>query len=96
MTPKRLLFIFALVLVPVVAFAHAGHKHVTGTIVTFSATEIVVKTDSGNTTVPLSASTRYYHGSGTSQGATPAEVKSGMRVVVHPGADGRAVEVHIP
>ncbi len=85
-----------LVLVPAAAFAHGGHKHVIGTVVTFSATEIVVKTDTGNTTVPLSAATHYYHGSGTSHAASPAEVKSGMRVVVHPGGDGVAAEVHVP
>ncbi|GEM_PF-5131727 len=93
---RRLLLLSLTALLTINVFAHAGHKHVAGTIAAFSATEIVVKTDAGNTTVPLSASTRYYHGSGTSHEAKPEELRSGMRVVVHPGANGRAAEVHIP
>ena len=57
---------------------------------------LVVKTSTGNVSVPISNTTRFYHGSGTEQEATAAEVQKGMRVVVHLDGEGKAVEVHIP
>ena len=94
---KARLILFAVVsLVAPLAFGHGGHKHVIGTISSVASKTLVVKTSTGNVSVPISNTTRFYHGSGTQQEATPAEVKKGMRVVVHLGADGKAIEVHIP
>ena len=95
---KARLILFAVVslIVAPLAFAHGGHKHVIGTISSVASKTLVVKTSTGNVSVPISNTTRVYHGSGTQQEATPAEVKKGMRVVVHLGADGKAIEVHIP
>ena len=91
------MFLIAVVLiVPVLAWAHGGHKHVIGTVSTIGSTNLVVKTSTGNVSVPISNTTRFYHGSGTQQEATAAEVQKGMRVVVHLDAGGRAAEVHIP
>ena len=94
---KARLILFAVVsLVAPLAFGHGGHKHVIGMISSAEAKTLVVKTSTGNVAVPISNTTRFYHGSGTREEARPAEVKKGMRVVVHLGADGKALEVHIP
>jgi hypothetical protein len=94
---KVALILFALgSLIPALAFAHGGHKHVIGTVSSVASKILVVKTSTGNVSVPISNTTRFYHGRGTQQEATAAEVQKGMRVVVHLGADGKAVEVHIP
>ena len=95
---KARLILFAVVslIVAPLAFAHGGHKHVIGTISSVASKTLVVKTSTANVSVPISNTTRFYHGSGTQEEATPAEVKKGMRVVVHLGADGKAIEVHIP
>jgi|ERR1700680_5128720 hypothetical protein len=94
---KIVLILFALgSLIPALAYAHGGHKHVIGTISSVESKTLVVKTSTGNVSVPISNTTRFYHGSGTQQEATLAEVQKGMRVVVHLGADGKAAEVHIP
>jgi hypothetical protein len=85
-----------ILIVPALAFAHGGHKHVVGTVASVNETTIQVKTSTGSTSVPLSAATRYYRGSGSKHPATAHEVQTGMRVVVHLGADGKAAEVHIP
>jgi|SRR5438105_9712936 len=94
---KLRLILFAVVsLIPVLAFGHGGHKHVIGTVASISSKALVVKTTGGNVSVPISNTTRFYHGSGTQQEATPSELRKGMRVVVHLDAAGKAVEVHIP
>jgi Copper binding periplasmic protein CusF len=90
------LFAVVLLIVPTLVSAHGGHKHVSGTVVSADKTAIVVKTSAGNVSVPVSSTTKYYHGSDTKLPATASEVESGMRVVVHLGGDGKAVEVHIP
>lgn len=90
------LIALALLIVPTLALAHGGHKHVSGTVVSADNTAIVVKTSTGNVSVPVSSTTRYYHGNDTKHPATASEVEIGMRVVVHLGADENAVEVHIP
>jgi Cu/Ag efflux protein CusF len=96
MKVPRFGFGLILLLMPALVFAHGGHKHIIGTVSSVSSKGLVVTTSSGNVSVPLSNTTRFYHGSGTGQAATHGEVVEGMRVVVHLGADGKAVEVHIP
>jgi Cu/Ag efflux protein CusF len=95
---KAVRFGFALFLsfMPAILFAHGGHKHVIGTVSSISSTGLMVKTSSGDVSVPISNVTKFYQGSGTRLTATRGEVKDGMRVVAHLGSDGVAVEVHIP
>jgi hypothetical protein len=93
---RLILFAVVSVIVPPLVFAHGGHKHVIGTISSVASKTLVVKTTTGNVSVPISNTTRFYHGSGTQQEATAAEVQKGMRVVVHLDGDGSAAEVHIP
>lgn len=83
-------------LVPIAASAHGGHKHVMGTVASVNLETIAVKTVSGTVAVPLAADTHYYHGSGTKNPAQAADVKDGMRVVVHLDARQKAAEIHIP
>src|SRR5437763_15757819 len=95
---KRILSIVlaAMFLVPASLLAHGGHPHVLGTVASINATTIVVTTSAGSKSVGLAGATKFYRGSGESHPATAADVKTGMRVVVHLGGDGKAVEVHIP
>ena len=93
---KRLIIILYVFMIPAVLFAHGGHKHVMGSVASVNATTLMVKTSTGNVSVPLSKSTKVYRGSGTGQPATLAEIKRGMRVVAHLDGNGTAVEVHIP
>jgi hypothetical protein len=96
MRKERLILFAVVALVAPLAFAHGGHKHVIGTVSSVASKTLVVKTSAGNVSVPISNTTRFYHGSGTQQEATAAEVQKGMRVVVHLAGDGKAAEVHIP
>src|SRR5713226_7511074 len=96
MRARLILFAVVLLMFPVLASGHGGHKHVMGTVASVTSKTLVVRTSSGDVSVPISNTTRFYHGGSTRQEATPAEVLEGMRVVVHLGADGKAVEVHIP
>jgi Cu/Ag efflux protein CusF len=90
------LFVVVSWIVPALVFAHGGHKHVPGTVESMNASTITVKTSTGLISVPLSASTRYFRGSNTKHPATANDVENAMRVVVHLGGDGKALEVHIP
>ena len=94
---KRLSILIALLasLISASVLAHGGHKHVMGTVASVTASSITVHTSAGDVTVPLSASTRYFHGAETSKPATFAELSAGMRVVVHTGESGAAAEVHM-
>jgi Cu/Ag efflux protein CusF len=94
---KRLPFLIALVsaIVPASVFAHGGHKHTMGTVASVTANSLTIHTSSGDVAVPLSGSTKYFHGSGTSKPATFAELSAEMRVVVHSDASGSATEVHM-
>jgi Cu/Ag efflux protein CusF len=96
MKARFILFAVVILLFPAFAFGHGGHKHVIGTVSSVSSKVLVVTTSSGNVSVPLTNTTRFYHGNGTGQAATHGEVVEGIRVVVHLGADGKALEVHIP
>jgi hypothetical protein len=86
----------ALLICPSLVLAHGGHEHVVGTVERITSTTITVKTTSGAKSVALTTATRYYRGSDTKHPATSSDVKDGMRVVVHEGADGKAAAVHIP
>ena len=96
MNMRRFIVTIIITFVPALILAHGGHKHVIGTVVSMNATSIVVKTTSGNVSVPLSSATKYYHGSTTKHAATAGDVANDMRVVVHLGGDRKAVEVHLP
>src|SRR5438874_11166655 len=96
MKTRRIFLNLLLGTVATVAFAHGGHRHVMGTVVSKSATIIVVKTSAGSTSVPLSTDTKYFRGSDTKHAVAANEVENGERVVIHLGADGKAAEVHIP
>ena len=96
MNITRLIVTIMITFLPALALAHGGHKHVVGTVTSNNATTLVVKTTSGNVSVPLSSATKYYHGNSTKHAATASDVANDMRVVVHLGGDGKAVEVHIP
>jgi hypothetical protein len=94
---KARVFLIAVVLIaPVLAYGHGGHKHVIGTVSSIGSNTLVVKTSTDDVSVPISKATRFYRGSGTQQKATAAEVQKGMRVVVHLDAGGNALEVHLP
>ena len=94
---KRIWIAAAIALAPLVAFAHGGHKHVQGTIASVNASAIDVKDSDGHdTTVALTSSTKFFHGASTSHPAALADLKAGERVVVHLGADGKALEIHVP
>ena len=93
---KARLLGLVLLLLPVMVAAHGGHKHVMGSVVSVSSESLVVTTSGGEVAVPLSNATKYYRGSSTRHAANRDAVSKGMRVVVHLGADGKAVEVHIP
>ena len=82
-------------ILPAAIFAHGGHKHVMGTIASVTPSSVDVHTSSGDVTVPLSPSTKYFHGSGTSKPATFNELSAGMRVVIHTNESGSSEEVHI-
>ena len=85
------LVLFAL---PSIALAHAGGRDIRGTIVHFDERAIVVKrTDGRSETVPLASSTQYRVGSQTAEWKS---MRTGSRVVVHIGHDGKAIEVHLP
>ena len=94
---KRLSILIVLLasLISASALAHGGHKHVMGTITSVTTSNVTVHTSAGDVTVPLSGSTKYFHGSETSKPATFAELSPGMRVVVHTGESGAAAEVHM-
>ena len=65
MKSSRIVFGLLLLFVPSLAFAHGGHKHVIGTVSSVSSKLLVVTTTSGAVSVPLTNTTRFYHGSGT-------------------------------
>ena len=94
MKTRQVLLNLVLAAVATAAFAHGGHKHVVGTVVSKSATIIVVETSTGSTSVPLSTDTKYFRGSGTKHPAAESGIEKGVRVVIHLGADGKAAEVH--
>ncbi len=83
-------------IVPLLAYAHGGHKHVIGTVSSIRSNSLGVKTSTGNVLVPISKTTRFYRGSGTRQKANADDAQKGMRVVVHLDAAGDALEVHLP
>jgi len=94
---KRILIAATIAMAPLLAFAHGGHKHVMGTIASVKAEAIAVTDSDGHdTTVALTPSTKFYHGSDTKHPAARADLKAGERVVVHLGADGTALEIHVP
>ena len=96
MMKMRVFLIAVVMIVPVLAYGHGGHKHVIGTVSSIGSTNLVVKTSTGNVSVPISKTTRFYLGSGTQQRATADDARKGMRVVVHLDAGGNAIEVHLP
>jgi hypothetical protein len=80
---KRVLaLVFAAALaMPAAAFAHGDEPHIQGTVVSATATAIVVKTAKGNQTLSVDSSTKVMRGKKV---ASLADVKAGDRVVIHP------------
>lgn len=92
----RIVLVLCTFLTAASLLAHGGHKHVVGTVVSIGNASIVVKTTAANVSVPLTDTTRYFHGSSTKHRANRREIAAGSRVVVHLAGDGNAAEVHIP
>ena len=92
----RIALVLCAFLTAATLLAHGGHKHVMGTVVSIGKTSIVVKTTGANVSVPLTAATKYFHGSSTKHRANRREIAAGSRVLVHLAGDGKAAEVHMP
>jgi len=77
-----LLAIVSLALVPMIATAHGGEEHVTGTVTKISDTSVTVKTTAGKTvTVGFDAKMTTYERA--KQPIQKTEIKVGDRVVIH-------------
>jgi hypothetical protein len=71
----------ALALFPLLALAHGGEEHMTGTVAKVSDTAVTVKTTAGKSVdVGFDAKTTY---SRAAKPATKADIKTGDRVVIH-------------
>ncbi len=80
--------------IPAIAFAHAGGHEVRGTIVKIEKDAVTVKrTDAVQQSVPLTASTTYRVGTVAGRWE---DMRTGSRIVVHVGHDGKAIEVDLP
>jgi len=76
------------------AFAHAGGRDIRGTIIRFDRRVVVVKRADGKSeTVPLASPTVYRVGAAAGKWD---DMRKGLRVVVHIGHDGTAIEIHLP
>jgi hypothetical protein len=84
-----------LLLLPAVALAHGGMRELKGTIASVSSESIVVTHPDGKTneTVGLTSATTYKVGQAA---GTWNDMHPGLRVVVHFGHDGKALEIHLP
>ena len=81
-------------ILPAIAFAHAGGRDVRGTIVKIEkATVVVERTDGVRESIPLTAATTYRAGKAA---ARWSDMRVGSRIVVHVGHDKNAIEVHLP
>ena len=84
--------LIALLAAPVAVLAH-GKGHVKGTVNTVDASSVDVKTADGKSQkVTLTDKTKYMKGDAA---AAAADVKPGMRIVIHLADDGSAGEVHL-
>jgi len=81
-----ILAIVSLALLPIIARAHGGEEHVTGTVTKISDASVTVKTTAGKTVeVGFDAKTTYARGKEPLQ---KTDIKVGDRIVIH------AVEVN--
>ena len=81
-----ILAIVSLALLPIIARAHGGEEHVTGTVTKISDTSVTVKTTAAKTVeVAFDAKTTYARGKEPLQ---KTDIKVGDRIVIH------AVEVN--
>ena len=81
-----ILAIVSLALLPIIARAHGGEEHVTGTVTKISDTSVTVKTTAAKTVeVAFDAKTTYARGKEPLQ---KTDIKLGDRIVIH------AVEVN--
>jgi hypothetical protein len=78
-TPNTTIIISAVLALALVAFAHGGFDHVTGTVAKFESSVLTVKTTKGNVDVRLNDKTEITKGD---QKAQAADLKPGTRVVV--------------
>ena len=77
--PNITIIISAVLALALVAFAHGGFDHVTGTVTKFESNVLTVKTTKGNVDVRLNDKTEITKGD---QKAQTADLKPGTRVVV--------------
>ena len=76
-----LLAIVSLALLPIIATAHGGEEHVTGTVTKISDTSVMVKTTAGKSVdVGFDAKTTYARGKEPIQ---KTDIKVGDRIVIH-------------
>lgn len=77
-----------------VAFGHGGRQHkAMGTVTSIDATQIAIKDTQGKAmTIPLASNTMFMKGSAM---AKLSDVKTGMRVVIEMGEDGKAKHVKL-
>jgi hypothetical protein len=88
---KRIALI-ALLIAPMIAFAHGGLEHVRGTIAAISDQSVTVTTTSGKTVeVLLDAQTTYARADKPIQ---KTDLKVGDRVVIHAAEKGTTLTAH--
>src|SRR6266853_1588761 len=76
-----ILAIVSLALLPIIARAHGGEEHVTGTVTKISDTSITVKTTAGKTVeVGFDGKTTYAR---SKQPIQKTDIKVGDRIVIH-------------
>jgi hypothetical protein len=91
---KRIKSMMLALLLPAIALAHSGGRDIKGTIVKVDRGSIVVKrVDGQSETVVLTPGTTYRIGQVPGRWE---DLRAGLRVVVHLGHDGKAIEVHLP
>jgi len=88
-----LLSMIAILTLSASAFAHGGNPHIMGTVTAIDEHQIEVKTTDGKTvSATLTKDTKYTKGK---EPATRADVKVGMRAVLHLEGKGEPKTVHL-
>jgi Cu/Ag efflux protein CusF len=91
---KRILATIAVVLIPVVAWAHGGGREIKGTIVKTTKNSVQVKSASGSVeTFPLTPRTKFMKGK---VAGAASDMRVGARAIVHLAKDGHVLEVQLP
>lgn len=91
-TITRRVVLLALILTPMIAFAHGGLEHVRGTIAKVSDQSVTVTTTAGKTVeVLLDTETTYARAGKPIQ---KSDLKAGDRVVIHAAEKGATLTAH--